>query len=125
MAIWYVNENSSWVAMPDPSSLTVNSEDLDVDSYRSVVNGNLIRNKLGTWTTVEFQFNFKYANDVISLLSHVINIYPLKIKVTSPLVSGGEATLIGYVGKSSSEYTYTQSGMGYVVNFNFIEGKKS
>lgn len=124
MAIWYVYENSNWVEMPDPSSLSVNSEDLDVDSYRSVVNGNLIRNKLGTWTTVEFEFNFRLVDEVIALLSHVINVYPLKIKVVSPLVTGGEATLIGYVGKSTSEYTYTQTGMGYVVNFNFIEGKK-
>ena len=59
MAIWQVYKNNAWVDMPDPSKLTINSEDLDVDSYRSVVNGNLIRNKLGTWITVGFEFNFR------------------------------------------------------------------
>jgi len=122
--IWQVWENNAWVDLPEPSEYSVNSEDLDVDSYRSVTNGNLIRNKLGTWTTISFKFNFRYEAEVISFLQHIIDVYPLKIRATSPLITGGKAELIGYVGKSTSEYIYTQSGMGYEVSFNFIEGKK-
>lgn len=125
MAIWQVYENNAWVDMPDPSELKINTEDLDVDSYRSVVNGNLIRNKLGTWLTVGFEFNFHYAADVQTLLAHVIDVYPLKIKVDSPVLqSGGKSELIGYVGKAQLERVYTQSGFGYTVSFNFIEGQK-
>ena len=126
MAIWQVYENSAWVDMPDPSGLTLNSEDLDVDSYRSVLNGTLIRNRLGTWVTVGFEFNFRSDADVASLLSHVINVYPLKIKVDSPYLQLlGKQELIGYVGKSQVERVYTQSGMGYTISFNFIEGEKA
>lgn len=125
MAIWQVYENNAWVDMPDPSGLQINTEDLDVDSYRSVVNGNLIRNKLGTWLTVGFEFNFHYASEVETLLSHVIDKWPLRIKVDSPtLATAGKSDLIGYVGKAQMERVYTQTGFGYTVSFNFIEGQK-
>lgn len=123
-AMWQVYENGAWVDLPTPSEYSVNSEDLDVDSYRSVVNGNLVRNKLGTWTTISFTFFFLFESDAIDFLKHIINVYPLKIKASSPLITGGKAELIGYVGKSTSEYTYTQVGMGYKISFNFIEGRK-
>ena len=124
MAMWQVWENNNWVDLPEPSEYSVNSEDLDVDSYRSVVNGNLVRNKLGTWTTISFTFYSQFENDAINFLAHIINVYPLKIKAASPLITGGKATLTGYVGKSTSEYVYTQLGGGYRITFNFIEGKK-
>lgn len=125
MAIWQVYKNNAWVDMPDPSKLTINSEDLDVDSYRSVVNGNLIRNKLGTWITVGFEFNFRLTSEVEALMNNVINIYPLRIKVDSPILAvSGKNDLTGYVGKSSVERVYSQVGTGYTVSFNFIEGQK-
>lgn len=125
MAIWQVYKNNAWVDMPDPSKLTINSEDLDVDSYRSVVNGNLIRNKLGTWITVGFEFNFRLTSEVEALMNNVINIYPLRIKVESPILAvSGKNDLTGYVGKSSVERVYSQVGTGYTVSFNFIEGQK-
>lgn len=124
MAMWQVWENNNWVDLPEPSEYSVNSEDLDVDSYRSVINGSLVRNKLGTWTTISFTFFFLFESDAIDFLAHIINVYPLKIKAKSPLITGGKAELIGYVGKSTSEYIYTQVGMGYKISFNFIEGKK-
>lgn len=125
MAIWQVYKNNAWVDMPDPSKLTINSEDLDVDSYRSVVNGNLIRNKLGTWITVGFQFNFRLTSEVEALMNNVINIYPLRIKIDSPILAvSGKNDLTGYVGKSSVERVYSQVGTGYTVSFNFIEGQK-
>lgn len=125
MAIWQKYKNNAWVDMPDPSKLTINSEDLDVDSYRSVVNGNLIRNKLGTWITVGFQFNFRLTSEVEALMNEVINVYPLRIKVDSPILAvSGKNDLTGYVGKSSVERVYSQLGTGYTVSFNFIEGQK-
>lgn len=125
MAIWQVYKNNAWVDMPDPSKLTINSEDLDVDSYRSVVNGNLIRNKLGTWITVGFEFNFRLTSEVEALMNNVINIYPLRIKIESPILAvSGKNDLTGYVGKSSVERIYSQVGTGYTVSFNFIEGQK-
>lgn len=125
MAIWQVYKNNAWVDMPDPSKLTINSEDLDVDSYRSVVNGNLIRNKLGTWITVGFEFNFRLTSEVEALMNNVINIYPLRIRVESPVLAvSGKNDLTGYVGKSSVERIYSQVGTGYTVSFNFIEGQK-
>ena len=125
MAIWQVYKNNAWVDMPDPSKLTINSEDLDVDSYRSVVNGNLIRNKLGTWITVGFQFNFRLTSEVEALMNNVINIYPLRIRIESPILAvSGKNDLTGYVGKSSVERIYSQVGTGYTVSFNFIEGQK-
>ena len=125
MAIWQVYKNNAWVDMPDPSKLTINSEDLDVDSYRSVVNGNLIRNKLGTWITVGFEFNFRLETEVEVLMNNVINVYPLRIKIESPILAVSHKNdLTGYVGKSSVERVYSQVGTGYTVSFNFIEGQK-
>ena len=58
-------------------------------------------------------------------MNNVINIYPLRIRVESPILAvSGKNDLTGYVGKSSVERVYSQVGTGYTVSFNFIEGQK-
>lgn len=48
--IIFVNSSNSWSGteyqLPDPSSYSIDWEDLDLDSYRSVINGDLNRNVL-------------------------------------------------------------------------------
>ena len=47
--ILYVNSSNSWTGIdpiPDPSTYSIDWEDLDLDSYRSVINGDLNRNVL-------------------------------------------------------------------------------
>ena len=39
-------DNSTWVDLPIPSEYSLSYEDLDDQSYRSVVNGNLIRKRI-------------------------------------------------------------------------------
>lgn len=129
--IWQVKINGEFVDMPTPQSYNIDGEDLDLDSYRSVVNGNLIRNILGfKWQKAQFEFAFKYETDAGDLISKVANTYPLVIKCKSPiLATDGWVTLTGYVSQIKCEYqsAYQADGTfggGYIVSFNFVEGTR-
>ena len=53
--IWYVNG----VEMPTPSGVKYDFEDLDNQSYRSVIDGSLIRDKIASEFT-KIQLSYKY-----------------------------------------------------------------
>lgn len=127
-AIWYIKENNVWVAQPDPCSLQVDGEDLDLDSYRSVKNGNLIRNILGyKWQKVQFEFALKTEQEAIALLNKVKNTYPLTIKVKSPF-GNPYSELVGYVSKCPVEAVAYRNQdtmeLAWKCSFNFVEARR-
>lgn len=129
--IWQLKIDGAFVDMPTPQAYSIDGEDLDLDSYRSVVNGNLIRNILGfKWQKAQFEFAFKYEDEAADLINKVANTYPLTIKCKSPILStSGLVELTGYVSQIKCEYksailTDGTFGGGYVVSFNFVEGTR-
>ncbi len=125
--IWQLKYDANYIDMPSPSSFKIDGEDLDLNSYRSVVNGNLIRNILGfKWHKLYFEFSFMYREEAVDLLNKVSYTYPLEIRIKSPFVSTEWKDLKGYVSKAPIEFKGCflpdgTWGRGYVVGFNFIE----
>ena len=125
---WYLKttENGTYTQMPVPAKFSIDGEDLDLDSYRSIVNGNIQRNVLGfKWQKAEFEFAFKNETDAMSLVSTLQNTYPIYLKFSSPLMNNvGYVELTGYVSRIHAEYVAAWYEDGWVVSFNFVEGTR-
>lgn len=116
--IWYANNN----LMPSPSSYKINWEDLDKDSYRSVTNGNLIRNVLKRrWAKIGMSWRLLSASDVNTILS-AVNQDNVTFKVISPAFASGYMEFKGYVSKMEAEMLETTKSTGeYSLSFNIVQ----
>lgn len=90
MILWQTKENLSdqYVTMKTPSSFSIDGNDLDSKSYRSIVNGNLNRpGILGKkWQTAKFAFNFLTEEELETIIN-VLNYWPIYVKFKSPIFS--------------------------------------
>ncbi len=115
--IWYVNGRR----MPSPSTYKINWEDLDNDSYRSVTNGNLVRNVIKRrWAKVSLSWNVLDASDVNTICSSV-NQDNTTFRVISPAFSNGFIEFEGYVSKMECELL--EGMIGYSLSFNIVQSK--
>lgn len=121
--IWYTStDKTNWTLMKSPSTYKINWEDLDSDSYRSVVNGNLVRNVVKRrWAKVALSWRVIQSSDVDTILS-AINKAQVYFKVISPAFgTSGFLIFEGYVSKMECELL---DGMiGYSLSFNIVQSK--
>lgn len=121
----FSTNGTTWITnLPEPATQTIDYEDLDLDSYRSVVSGNIIRRILGyKWIKVGFGYNFlteAQAKSLENVLRQANNIY---IRIYTPQ-NTTKTVYRGYVSKVRFELTRTAAGRGYTASFNFIEGTR-
>lgn len=119
----------SYIDMKTPSSYKIDYEDIDSNSYRSIVNGNLIRRRLSSkWFKGSFSYNYITQEEAETILS-AINNYPLYVRVKSPMFgASGVVEFEAYVSKVSIEmlkndnnnYENTQ---WVNLSFNIIQSK--
>lgn len=126
--LWKVKVGNTFVDMPEPSSYQIDGEDVDTDSYRSVINHNMIRTNITKkWQKVQMMFRFKTEEEANDLVAK-INPYPLTCQFRTPILSSADTdglywkTLTGYVSRVSM--TMHDIELGYEVSFNFIEGTR-
>ena len=87
MMLWAVKPSASgtYVTMKTPSQFHLDGEDLDKNSYRSIVNGNLFRTIIGKkWVSAKFTFNYLTESE-LETICEVLNNYPMYVKLKSPL----------------------------------------
>lgn len=129
--LWQVKVSGSYVDMPTPSNYKIEWEDLDSNSYRSVTNGNLIRNRLSSkWFKGNFEFNYITESDLEALLTK-INTNPIYVKIKSPLFgTSGWLEMEAYVSKVSVEMirndptaNSTANNQWGKLSFNIIQSK--
>lgn len=117
--IWYCNN----VLMPSPSTYKISWEDLDNDSYRSVTNGNLIRNVIKRrWAKVSMSWSVLPANKVNQILS-AVNQDGTYFRFKSPAFSNGFITFAGYVSKMETELL--EGMIGYSLSFNVVQSESA
>lgn len=83
MLLWQAKTTlgGTYADMATPSTYTHNLEDLDKDSYRSVVSGNLIDTVISKkWTKIGMEYNHLTKSELYSLLT-VLNANPIYVKV--------------------------------------------
>lgn len=113
--IWYANG----VQMKSPSSYKISWEDLDNDSYRSVANGNLIRNVIRRrWAKVSMSWNVLKGSEVNTILM-AVNRDNVTFRVISPAFSNGYIEFKGYVSKMETELL--EGMVGYSLSFNIVQ----
>lgn len=87
MMLWQTKPNASgtYATMKTPSNYELNGDDLDGNSYRSVVTGNLNRTIIGKkWIQVKMTFNYLTEAELETLCTE-INRYPMYVKLKSPI----------------------------------------
>lgn len=127
MMLWEVKVNGSYQRMKTPSTYDIEWEDLDSNSYRSIVNGNLIRKRLSSkWFKAKFNFYYLEEEELENILK-VINQDPLYVKVKNPMFgSNGVLEAVCYCSRVSvqmirNEETGARWGN---LSFNVIQQKK-
>ena len=129
MALWQAKTTSSgqYTDMKTPSSYSIDWEDLDSNSYRSIANGNLTRNIIGKkWLKASFSYNYLTETELETILN-VINAYPLYVKVKSPLFGvSGMLECEVYVSKVSVKMLQNQEtgAKWQTLSFNIVQAKK-
>lgn len=121
--IWYTSaDGSNWTLMKSPSSYKINWEDLDNDSYRSVTNGNLIRNVIKRrWAKISMGWNV-LTDEEVSTICSAVNVDTVYFKVKAPAwSSGGFLTFKGYVSKIETELI--EGMIGNTLSFNIVQSQ--
>ena len=119
--LWQTSaNNSTWVDMKTPSAYKINWEDLDLDSYRSVVNGNLIRNVLSRrWAKVEMSWRLLSSNELNTILT-AVNKDTVYFRFKSPAFGTNDwISFKGYVSKMNTELLEAQ--VGWNLAFNVVQ----
>lgn len=118
--------SASYVDMPEPSSYEIDGEDVDTDTYRSVVNHNIVRTNISyKWQKMQMMFRFKTEAEANALIT-AINHYPLYCRFRTPIMTTADNSgnywkeLEGYISKVSLKMHDIE--LGYEVSFNFVEG---
>ena len=108
------------VDMKTPSTYKIDMEDLDLDSYRSVMTGNLIRNVIARrWFKVQMSWKLLDYNQVQAILSQV-NQDNRMFRFKSPAFGTNEwVEFNGYVSKMSCELLEGQ--VGWTLSFNVVQ----
>lgn len=95
----YSADGSTFTNLTTPAAISGDAEDIDLDSYRSVVSGNIIRTIVGyKWQKIGISYNYLSEDDAAALMSIFREANNVYIKVKSPVLSSsGTTTLKGYV----------------------------
>lgn len=118
--IWYVNG----VEMPTPSGLKYSFEDVDNDSYRSVINANLIRDIIAS-EFVKLYFTYRYLTpSQAQLIRNAIKVKKeFVVRAKSPILGENEfVEFKAYCSKMDFEMLEMQ--VGYSASFNVIQTRK-
>ena len=118
-----IGSSGSFTNMKSPSSYKIDWEDLDKNSYRSTINGNLFRHPLSKhWYKIGFSWKYLTRAELKTIVE-MVNQNNLYIQCTSPAFgTNNKITLQGYVSKISTEMIEGQ--LGYTLSFNFVESKR-
>lgn len=123
MLLWYTKPSASgtYTQQKTPSTYSIDWEDLDANSYRSIATGNLIDTVISKkWSKLQFSYNCLTATEVNTLLTE-INKNPMYVKAMNPLFSGGYIEAQFRCSKVNAEMLETGD---YKLSFNLVQKKK-
>lgn len=122
---WWIKPSSSgaYTKMLQPTDYEIEVEDLDSNSYRSVVTGNLIDSVVSkNWSKCKFKFEYltlAQANDLIEKCSA----NPIYAKIENPIFSSGYVEAKFRCSKKTIKKMKTASKR-YTVSLNLVQKNK-
>lgn len=124
--------NSTWVDLPIASRYSISYEDLDDDSFRSKLTGNLIRRRISPrWIKIGLEYNCVTDAELDSIAKQVNTNQKFYVRVKAPafgnMNSAGSTsatdktwvTFRAYVSNYQAEMLPLQKG--WTLNFNIIQ----
>jgi hypothetical protein len=121
MNVWYIEINGSYQKMLSPSSYSGECEDLDSNSYRSIVTGDLIDTVISTrWSKLKFSYKCLSEEEFFSI-SEQIKKNPIKAKCLHPIYEGGYIVAEFRVSRLNWEILETGD---YTLSFNLVQKKR-
>lgn len=115
------NTTQDWETMLEPTEFSVEYEDLDANSYRSVVSGNLIDSVISrNWVKLQFKYtglNYDQANNIITKVTN----NPVLVKIKLPFHGEMQAEF------RCSKKSITRMMVGgerYELSFNLVQKKR-
>ena len=123
MLLWYTKSTSTgtYKKRLTPSTYKIDWEDLDANSYRSKVTGNLMDTVISKkWSKLQYKYNCLSETQVNEMIS-IINSNPIYVKAMNPLFSGGYIEAEFRCSKASCEMLETGD---YTLSFNLVQKKK-
>lgn len=125
--IWQLKSGNNYIDMPTPASYSIESNDLDDESYRNVTNGSVVRQLVSRqWQKITMSFPFRSESDCASMLTQLNANDVVTIKCKSPIMStNGWVELTGYISQYNVEMVNAGRSKGYTLNFAFVEGYRS
>lgn len=122
--VWFTStNNSSWTGMMTPDKYKIDWEDLDKDSYRSAMTGDLYRNVIRRrWAKVGMTFK-DLSEDECSAILEAVNQDTVYFRFLSPAFkTSGYISFEGSVSKMSVEVDDLVE-KGWTVSFNVVQAK--
>lgn len=118
-------DGSTWSNLQTPSTFKLNYEDLDNESYRSVVNGNLIRSRIKPrWIKLEISYN-RVSDAELNAIARAINTnqkFYVQCKAPAFGNMGADNTWVQFQGYCSNFSTeMIQAQKGWTLSFNIIQ----
>lgn len=127
----YDDTTSSWIPMPDCSSYSMDLEDLDVDSYRSTINGNIVRDTVVgyKWANIKMAWNYMNNTDFRNV-KYFYSKKSFRARFIIPYYEE-KHEMRGYISKIHIDYVAAEGTAtdrfendGWAVNFDFVEGTR-
>ena len=87
LLLWATKPSASgtYTTMKTPSGYKLHGEDLDTNSFRSVVNGSLNRTIIGKkWVSISMTFNYLTETQLETITTE-LNKWPMYVKLKSPV----------------------------------------
>lgn len=123
MLLWQTKPSSTgtYTTMKTPSSYKIDWEDLDSNSYRSIVTGNLIDSVISKkWSKLQMSFKNLTEAEVRTLMTK-INQNPIYVKAINPIFPNG--FIEGEFRCSKANATMNEIH-NYDMSFNLVQKKK-
>lgn len=124
--------NSTWVDLPTASSYSISYEDLDDDSFRSKLTGNLVRRRISPrWIKISLNYNLVTDAQLNSIAQQINTNQKFYVRAKAPAfgnmnssgsTSGTDKTWVtfrAYVSQYQAEMLPTQRG--WTLSFNIIQ----
>lgn len=117
-------DGSTFSDLQTPSTYKITMEDLDNDSYRSVMNGNLIRNRISPrWIKLELTYN-RVTDSELNAIARAINTnQKFYVLCKSPAFGNmGDGTWVSFAAYCSNfSAEMLQKQLGWTLSFNIIQ----
>lgn len=123
MLLWQTKTSASgtYITQKSPSSYKIDMEDLDNNSYRSVVTGSLIDTVVSkAWSKISFNYKCLSESETRNLMSLLLN-NPIYVNAKDPALGTEYIEMEMRCSKKSCEMLETGD---YTVSFNLVQKTK-